>query len=185
MLNDIFKDVEARMDQTIEVLKHELASIRTGRASLAILDGVSVPYYGTPSPLNQVAKLSIPEASMILVQPWDPSLVGDIEKAIRSADLGLNPANDGKVIRVPIPPLTSERRQLLTRKVNALGEDARNAVRNVRRDGNEAVKKLERDGKVSQDEEHRAYDRIQKLTDAHCGRVDELVAHKDRELLEH
>jgi ribosome recycling factor len=184
MINELFKDTEHRMHQTVEVLKHDLASIRTGRASLAIFDGITVAYYGTPTPLNQVAKLQVPDASLIIIQPWDPSLIGEIEKAIRTSDLGLNPSNDGKVVRVPIPPLTSERRQMLTKKVGGLGEEARNAVRNVRRDGNEAVKKLEKDKKISQDEEHRAYDRIQKMTDDHCKSIDDLVAHKDRELLE-
>ena len=178
------KATEERMDKTVDNLKHELSTVRTGRASLAILDGVRVDYYGTPSPLNQVAKLSVPEAALIVVQPWDTALIGAIEKAIQIADLGLNPANDGKVIRLPIPPLTAERRTLLIKKVHAMGEDAKNAVRHIRRDANEAIKKLEKDSAISQDDEHRAHDEIQKLTDAHCTEVDELVSHKDQELKE-
>ncbi len=184
MLKDIYQDIEHRMQQTVEKLKHDLATIRTGRATLAIFDGVKVPYYGTPTPLNQVAKLSVPEASLITIQPYDPGLIGDIEKAILGSDLGLNPANDGKLIRVPIPPLTAERRQMLVKRVHTLGEEAKNAIRHVRRDGNDAVKKLEKDKAISQDEEHRALDEIQKKTDKMCTEVDELVSHKDKEVKE-
>lgn len=178
------KATEERMDKTVDNLKHELSTVRTGRASLAILDGIRVDYYGTPTPLNQVAKLSVPEAALIVVQPWETTLIGAIERAIQVADLGLNPANDGKVIRLPIPPLTAERRTLLIKKVHGMGEDAKNAVRHIRRDANDAIKKLEKDSAISQDDEHRAYDEIQKLTDARCTQVDELVAHKDQELKE-
>jgi ribosome recycling factor len=184
MLKEIYKDIEHRMQQTIDMLKHDLATIRTGRASLAILDGIKVDYYGTPSPLNQVAKLAIPEASLITIQPYDPALIADVEKAILTADLGLNPANDGKLIRVPIPPLTAERRQMLIKKVHVMGEEAKNAVRHVRRDGNDRIKKLEKDKSISQDDEHRAYDEIQKQTDKMCAEVDGLVVHKDKELQE-
>jgi len=184
MLNEIFKDMDQRMSQAVEHLKHELATVRTGRASLAIFDGVRVEAYGTASPLNQVAKLGVPDASMITIQPYDPSLIGEIEKAIQSSDLGLNPSNDGKLIRVPIPPLTSERRQMLAKRVHTLGEETKNAVRHVRRDGNGEVKKLEKAKDISEDEEHRAYDEIQKKTEEVCQQVDELVRHKDKELQE-
>ena len=184
MLKEIRKDAERRMAKTIDNLKHEMATIRTGRASLAILDGIRVDYYGTPSPLNQVAKLSVPEASLIVIQPWDPALIADIEKAIQSSDLGLNPANDGKLIRLPIPPLTAERRTMLIKRVHGMGEEAKNAIRHIRRDANDAIKKLEKDSTISQDDEHRAYDDIQKLTDDRCAKVDDLVSHKDQELKE-
>ncbi|MFQ5719988.1 MAG: ribosome recycling factor [Acidobacteriota bacterium] len=184
MLDQIHDDASTRMGKTLENLQHELATIRTGRASLAILDAIRVDYYGTPGPLNQVAKLSVPEASLIVIQPWDPALIGDIEKAIRSSDLGLNPTNDGKLIRLPIPPLTAERRAMLIKRVHTLGEETKGAVRHIRRDANDAVKKLQKEGKISQDDEHRAYDRIQKLTDERCGDVDGLIRHKDAELKE-
>ena len=184
MLKEIHDDTEERMGKTLENLKHELAAIRTGRASLAILDGIRVDYYGTPSPLNQVAKLSVPEASLIVIQPWDPALIGEIEKAIRTSDLGLNPANDGKLIRLPIPPLTAERRATLVKKVHQMGEEAKNAARHIRRDANDAIKDLEKKGDISQDDEHRAYGDIQKLTDDTCKSIDDLVAHKDEELKE-
>ena len=184
MLKEIHKETATRMDKTIENLKNELATIRTGRASLAILDGINVSYYGTPTPLNQVAKLGIPEASLILITPYDPSLIGDIEKAIQTADLGLNPANDGKMVRLPIPALTAERRTLLIKRVHTLAEESKNAIRHTRRDSNEQVKKLQKDSAISEDEEHRAYDDIQKQTDAMCKVVDGLMAHKDEELKE-
>jgi ribosome recycling factor len=184
MLKEIHKDVDHRMQQTIENFKHDLAAIRTGRASLAILEGVKVDYYGTPSPLNQVAKLGVPEAALITIQPYDPGLIGEIEKAILTSDLGLNPSNDGKLIRVPIPPLTAERRQMLIKKVHTMGEEAKNTIRHIRRDGNDAVKKLEKDKEISQDDEHRAYDEIQKKTEKMCAELDEIVSHKDAELKE-
>jgi ribosome recycling factor len=184
MLKEIFQDVDSRMQQALDHLMHELAGVRTGRASLVIFDGVRVDYYGTPSPLNQVAKLGVPDASMITIQPYDPALIGDIERAIQAANLGLNPANDGKLIRVPIPPLTSERRQTLQKKVHALGEETKNGIRHVRRDGNDATKALEKDKEISEDEEHRAYDEIQKKTEVACGKVDEMVQHKVTELRE-
>ncbi|MFQ5671346.1 MAG: ribosome recycling factor [Acidobacteriota bacterium] len=180
----VTEDMARRMSQAIDHLKHELASIRTGRASLAILDGIRVTYFDNPSPLNQVAKLSIPEASLIVIQPYDISLIVDIEKAIRSADLGLNPSNDGKLIRVPIPPLTAERRETLMRKVHSLGEEAKTAIRQVRRDGNDAIKKLEKTKVISQDEMHRTFEAIQKATDKECQVIDAAVSQKDRELTE-
>ncbi len=184
MLKEIFKDIDTRTQQALDHLMHELAGVRTGRASLVIFDGVRVDYYGTPSPLNQVAKLGVPDANMITIQPYDPALIGDIERAIQAANLGLNPSNDGKLIRVPIPPLTSERRQMLQKKVHGLGEEAKNGIRHVRRDGNDATKALEKEKGISEDEEHKGYDEIQKKTEAACDKVDEIVKHKVTELQE-
>jgi ribosome recycling factor len=182
------KDVEAhlktRMDKALSDLQHEMASIRTGRASLSILDHIRVDYYGTPTPLNQIANLHVPEPSMITVQPWDVSQIGPIEKAIRVSDLGLNPANDGKMIRLPIPPLTEERRKELVKKLHAVAENHRVGLRNIRRDGNDAVKKLQKDKKVTEDEEKRAHDEIQKLTDSFMQKIDQASKAKEKEILE-
>jgi ribosome recycling factor len=184
MIDEIQADVERRMNSTLEILRKDLSSIRTGRASLAILDGVKVDYYGTDTPLSQVATLSIPEPSLIVVQPWDPGNIEAIEKAVLRADLGLNPSNDGKVVRLPIPPLTEERRKQLARKVSKIGEECKTALRQVRRDGNEQIKSLEKSKTVSQDDEHRALDAIQKLTDQFSKSVDDLVKKKEQEILE-
>jgi ribosome recycling factor len=184
MLTEIFKNVEERMDQAVEHLKHELATVRTGRATLAIFDGVRVDAYGSASPLNQVAKLGVPDASLITIQPYDPALIGDIERAIHAAGLDLNPANDGKVIRVPIPALTSERRQMLVKRVHTLGEETKNGIRHIRRDGNAEIKKLEKEKSISEDDEHRSYDEVQKKTEELCSLVDDLIRHKDKELQE-
>src|SRR5689334_16029419 len=182
------KDVEAslktRMEKAMGDLQHEMASIRTGRASLSILDHIRVDYYGTPTPLNQLANLHVPEPSLITISPWDMSQIGPIEKAIRASDLGLNPANDGKIIRLPIPPLTEERRKDLVKRLHHVAEDHRVAVRNIRRDGNEAVKKLLKDKKISEDEEKRAHDEIQKLTDGHMQKLDAAAKTKEKEILE-
>jgi ribosome recycling factor len=182
------KEVEAnqksRMEKAMGDLQHEMASIRTGRASLGLLDHIRVDYYGTPTPLNQLANLHVPEPSLITIQPWDVSQIGPIEKAIRVSDLGLNPANDGKVIRLPIPPLTEERRKELVKKLHAAAEHHRVSVRNIRRDGNEAVKKLLKDKKIAEDEEKRAHDEIQKLTDAYMGKIDQASKSKEKEILE-
>ncbi|MEE8386646.1 MAG: ribosome recycling factor, partial [Dehalococcoidia bacterium] len=152
MMDEVLADVEQRMNSTLDALRKDLASIRAGRASLAILDGVKVDYYGTETPLSQVATLSIPEPSLIVAQPWDPSVIEELEKAVRRADLGLNPSNDGKVVRIPIPPLTEERRKQLARKVGQVGEECKTALRQVRRDGNERLKALEKGKDISQDE---------------------------------
>ncbi|HEX6850364.1 MAG TPA: ribosome recycling factor [Candidatus Polarisedimenticolaceae bacterium] len=181
---EILADTDKKMAASLQDARHKLAAVRTGRASLAMFDGVSVDYYGTPTPLNQVAKLSIPEPTMVVAQPFDPSTVGAIEKAILAADLGLNPANDGKLVRIPIPALTEERRKQLAKKVHGLGEDAKTAIRQVRRDANEAIKKLEKDGEVSQDDGRRALEEIQKKTDKFCADVDGLVKNKEKEILE-
>ncbi len=182
------KEVEAslktRMEKAISDLQHEMAAIRTGRASLSILDHIRVDYYGTPTPLNQVANLHVPEPALITIQPWDVSQIGPIEKAIRVSDLGLNPANDGKVIRLPIPPLTEERRKDLVKKLHGAAEHHRVAVRNIRRDGNEAVKKLLKDKKVTEDDEKKALDEIQKMTDGYMQKIDQAAKTKEKEILE-
>lgn len=184
MVTEVLADVERRMGSTVEAMKRELASIRTGRASLAILDGVKVDYYGTETPLNQVATLSIPEPTLIVAQPWDPSAIEAIEKAVLRADLGLNPSNDGKLIRIPVPPLTEERRKQLARKVHQIGEDGKTALRQVRRDGNDKIKALEKEKTISQDDERRAHDDVQKLIDRFSGEIDSLVKKKEQEILE-
>jgi ribosome recycling factor len=182
------KEVEAsqktRMEKAVSDLQHEMASIRTGRASLGILDHIRVDYYGTPTPLNQIANLHVPEPSLITIQPWDVSQIGPIERAIRVSDLGLNPANDGKIIRLPIPPLTEERRKELVKKLHAAAEHHRVAVRNIRRDSNEAVKKLLKDKKIAEDEEKRALDEVQKLTDAYMEKIDQAAKSKEKDILE-
>jgi len=182
------KEVDAharsRMDKVLSDLQHEMAGVRTGRASISLLDNVRVDYYGTPTPLNQLATLQVPEATMLTVQPWDVSQIGMIEKAIRTSDLGLNPSNDGKIIRVPIPSLTEERRKDLVKKVHHLAEDHRVAMRNVRRDSNEHIKKLLKDKLISEDDDRRAHDEIQKLTDSYIQKLDQAVKTKEKEVLE-
>jgi ribosome recycling factor len=182
------KEIEAglrgRMEKAVTDLQHNMAAIRTGRASVNLLDHVRVDYYGTPTPLNQLANLHVPEPSLITIQPWDVSQIGAIEKAIRTSDLGLNPANDGKLIRLPIPSLTEERRKELVKKLHGVAEDHRVAIRNIRRDGNEAVKKLLKDKKIAEDEERRALDEIQKLTDAQMQKLEQAAKSKEKEILE-
>jgi ribosome recycling factor len=172
------------MEKAMTDLQHDMAAIRTGRASLGILDHIRVDYWGTPTPLNQVANLHVPEPSLITIQPWDVSQIGAIEKSIRASDLGLNPANDGKIIRLPIPPLTEERRKEIVKKLHAGAEHHRVSVRNIRRDGNEAVKKLLKDKKITEDEDKRAHDEIQKMTDVYMGKIDAAVKTKEKEILE-
>ncbi len=175
---------KSRMDKVLSDLQHEMAGVRTGRASMGLLDNVRAEAYGTPMPLNQLATLHVPDATMITVQPFDVSQIGAIEKAIRGADLGLNPSNDGKMIRVPIPSLTEERRKELVKKVHHIAEDHRVALRNVRRDSNEHIKKLLKDKLISEDEERRALDETQKLTDNYIQRLDQAVKTKEKEVLE-
>jgi ribosome recycling factor len=177
--------VKTRMDAGVEHVRKELANVRTGRATVGLLDSVHVEAYGSKMPLNQVAGLSVPEPALIIAQPYDPQLLAGIEKAIRSADLGLNPANDGKVVRIPIPPLTEERRKELSRHVHKLAEEGRNALRQVRRDANDRLKKLLKDHTISEDDERRALEDVQKITDAHIKLVDDLQKKKDQELLGH
>jgi ribosome recycling factor len=182
-LKGLFGEVGKRMGVVIEHVRHELAGVRTGRASVTILDPVHVEAYGARMPLNQVASLSVPEPAMIIAQPFDPSQLGAIEKAIRASDLGLNPANDGKVVRIPIPSLTEERRKELSRHVHKLTEEGRNSVRGVRRDANERLKKLLKDHKISEDDERKGLDEVQRLTDSHIKQLDDLQKKKDAELL--
>jgi ribosome recycling factor len=182
-LKGLFAEVKKRMDGAIEHARREVAGVRTGRASVNILDAVHVEAYGTSVPLNQVATLSVPEPTVINVQPFDPSLLGAIERAIQGANLGLNPSNDGKLVRIPIPPLTEERRKELSRLVHRYAEEGRNAVRQVRRDANDRLKKLLKDSKISEDDERRGLDEVQKITDQHVLLIDELQKKKDVELL--
>jgi ribosome recycling factor len=184
-LKGLFAEVKTRMDAAIERVRRDLANVRTGRATVGLLDGVHVDAYGAHMPLNQVAGLSIPEPSLIVAQPFDPSLMGAIEKAIRASDLGLNPSNDGKVVRVPIPALTEERRRELSRHVHKLAEEGRNSLRLVRRDANDRLKKLLKDHAISEDDERRGLEEVQKITDAHIKIVDEQQKKKDQELLGH
>jgi ribosome recycling factor len=182
------KEVEAnlrtRMEKALADLQHEMASIRTGRASLGILDHIRVDYYGTPTPLNQLANLHVPEPALITIQPWDVTQIGPIERAIRVSDLGLNPANDGKIIRLPIPPLTEERRKELVKRLHGVAEHHRVSLRNIRRDANEASKKLLKDRKITEDEDKRAHDEIQKLTDGYMEKIDQAARTKEKEILE-
>ena len=182
-LKSLAADVKKRMDAQIEHVRREFGGVRTGRASVTILDAVHVEAYGSQMPLNQVASLSIPEPTMIIAQPFDPSLMGGIEKAIRSSNLGLNPTNDGKVVRIPIPALTEERRKELSKLVHKYAEEGRNGVRQVRRDANDRLKKLLKDHKISEDDERRGLDDVQKITDQHVAMIDDLQKKKDSELL--
>jgi len=184
MIDDVKKDVKHRMDQAVETVRTELAKLRTGKASPAILYGITVNYYGANTPLRQVGNVSAPEPRLLVVQPWDRSLLGEIEKAILKSDLGLNPTNDGIVIRVPIPTLTEERRQSLVKVAKKITEDGRVAVRNIRRDANEKLKKLEKDHKISEDDLHRSQDEMQKLTDECVKKLDEILALKEKEIME-
>ncbi len=172
------------MEKVLADLQHEMASIRTGRASVGLFDPIRVDYYGTPTPLNQVATLHVPEPSLITIQPWDVSQIGVIEKTIRASDLGLNPNNDGKIIRVPIPPLTEERRKEIVKRLHVVAEEHKVVVRNLRRDANENIKKLLKDKLVSEDDERRALDEVQKLTDAHIAKLDQAAKTKEKEILE-
>ena len=182
-LKGMFAEVKTRMDGSIERVRKDMASVRTGRASVGLLDSVHVEAYGSKVPINQVANLSIPEPSLIIAQPFDPSLMGAIEKAIRTSDLGLNPANDGKVVRVPIPSLTDDRRKELSRHVHKQAEEGRNGVRQVRRDANDRLKKLLKDHQISEDDERKGLEQVQKLTDDHVKMIDDLQAKKDADLL--
>jgi ribosome recycling factor len=182
-IKGLHAEVKKRMDGAIEHVRHELAGVRTGRASIAILEPVNIEAYGSRLPLNQAASLSIPDPMTIVAQPFDPSLLGTIEKAIRAADLGLNPSNDGKVVRIPIPALTEERRRDLSRLVHKMAEEGRNVVRQVRRDANDRLKKMLKDKTVSEDEERKAEIEIQKTTDVHVSLIDDMQKKKDVELI--
>src|SRR5262245_47151955 len=182
-LKGLFVEVKKRMDGQIEHVRRELGGVRTGRASVNILDTVHVEAYGSAMPVNQVASLSIPEPTLIVAQPFDPSLLGAVERAIRSANLGLNPTNDGKVVRIPLPVLTEERRKELSKLVHKYAEEGRNGVRQVRREANDRLKKLLKDHKISEDDERKCLDEVQKITDAHVALIDDLQKKKDGELL--
>lgn len=175
--------IKRRMEKAVEDLRKELSTIRTGRASISILDNINVDYYGTPTPVNQVAQLGTPDGTLITVQPYDASLVGPVEKAIRNSDLGLNPSNDGRIVRIPIPPLTEDRRKTLAKHVHKVLEDHRTAVRNIRRDGNEFMKKQLKDKLISEDEEKKSLDEIQKLTDDFVHKLEEVAKNKEQEIL--
>jgi len=183
-LKEIRAQLKTRMDKAVEDFRKAMAGVRTGRASVHMLDGVTVDYYGTQTPLNQVAQVHAPEPQLITVQPFDSSQVGAIEKAIRAGDMGLNPMNDGKLIRVPVPPLTQERRQDMVKHLHRVLEEHRTAVRNIRRDGNDAIKKAAKEKKISEDEEKRSLDEIQKLTDGEIKKMEEMSKGKEKEVLE-
>src|SRR5882762_2342594 len=183
-VREIEASVKGRMEKAVTDLQHAMATIRTGRASVSLLDHIRVDYYGTPTPLNQLANLHVPEPTLITVQPWDVSQIAAIEKSIRSSDLGLNPANDGKIIRIPIPPLNEERRKELVKRLHTVAEDHRVAIRNVRRDGNESVKKLLKDKKITEDEDRRGHEEIQKMTDTYMLKLDQAAKSKEKEIIE-
>jgi ribosome recycling factor len=184
MIKEIIKETENHMKGAIESTKHEFQGIRTGRANPGVLDRVTVEYYGTPTPLSQVASINTPDFRTIVVQPWDKSVLGAIEKAIQKADLGLNPINDGNIIRLPIPQLTEERRKDLVKIVKKEAEDKKIVIRNLRRDANDKVKALEKEGKISEDESKKSLDEIQKLTDKYILEIDKLVEIKDKEIMD-
>jgi ribosome recycling factor len=183
-LKETYIQLKTRMDKAVEDFRKAMAGVRTGRANVHMLDNVSVDYYGSQMPLNQVAQVHAPEAQLITVQPFDPSQLGAIEKAIRAGDMGLNPMNDGKLIRVPVPPLTQERRQDMVKHLHRVLEEHRTAVRNIRRDGNDAIKKALKDKKITEDEEKRSLDEIQKLTDGEIKKMEEMSKGKEKEVLE-
>lgn len=183
-MRETVKKTKQRMDKAIEVLRDELRSLRTGRASIAILDPVRVDYYGTPTPLNQVANLGVPDANLLIIQPWDPTLIPAIEHAIQKANLGLNPMNDGKIIKLPVPAPTQERRKELVKVAHEYAERARTAVRNVRREANDELKAMEKGKKISEDEMRRGLDEVQKLTDDHVEEINKALAAREKEILE-
>ena len=184
MIKSLHKETKEKMDMAIEAISHEFGSIRTGRASASILDGIKVDYYNTLTPLNQMATISVPEPRLIVIQPWDPSALANMEKAILKSDLGLNPSNDGKVIRLAIPMLTEERRKQLVKVVKNMAEESRISIRNARRDGNEKLKKMEKDKEITEDDYHNGLKEIQTLTDDFIAKVDELLSRKEKEIME-
>lgn len=183
-MRETVKRAKQHMVKAVEVFRDELKTLRTGRASLGILDPIRVDYYGTPTPLNQVANLSVPDPTLIVVAPWDPSLIGAIEHAIQKANVGLNPMNDGKAIRLPVPPPTQERRKELVKIAHEFAERARTAIRNVRRETNEELRKLEKDKQISEDDLHRGLDEVQKLTDEHTEQITQVLGAKEKEIIE-
>jgi ribosome recycling factor len=184
MPDEVFKELKERMGKSLKRLERDLAGIRTGRASTTLLEDIRVTYYGTPTPLNQVATISVPEARLITIQPWDKSITKDIEKAISHSDLGLNPVSDGNVIRIAFPPLTEERRKELVKIVKKISEEYKVAIRNIRRDGNDELKEMEKEKLISEDENKRATKEIQKLTDEFIKKIDEITHNKEKEIME-
>jgi ribosome recycling factor len=184
MINDIYQETRDSMRKSIEALKRELNRVRTGRASLSILDGIKVDYYGAPTKLNQMATLAVPESRQISIQPWDVTVIKEIEKAILKSDLGLTPTNDGKIIRISIPPLTAERRKELVKVIHKMCEDHKVSIRNVRRDANELLKSLKKDGDISEDDAYKSQEEVQKITDEHIKLIDECYKEKEKEILE-
>jgi ribosome recycling factor len=182
-LRSVFQQLKTRMDKAVEDFRANLAAARTGRASVHMLDPVRVPYYGSEMPLNQLSQVHAADAQLLTVTPFDPSIIGEIDKAIRSAGLGLNPQNDGKIVRIPVPPLTEDRRKEMVKHLHKILEDHRTAIRNVRRDGNDAIKKAMKDKKVSEDEEKKALDEVQKLTDGEIKKMEEMSQAKEKELM--
>ncbi len=184
MTKDVLNTARSSMDKAIDALKKDLTRVRTGRASVALLDDIRIDYYGTPTPLNQVGTLTVPEPRLITIQPWEKKLISEIEKAILKSDLGLNPTSDGVVVRLAIPPLTEERRKDMVKLVKRMAEDTKIAIRNVRRDANEALKKMEKDKEISEDELKRAEKEVQEITDQFVKKTDEVVVHKEKEIME-
>ena len=183
-MKEVLKDHESQMVNAVEAFRDELARLRTGRASLALVDGIMVEYYGTQTPLNQVASLSVPDPTTIMIAPWEPNVLADVEKALLKSNLGLTPNNDGKVIRLTIPALTEERRKSLVKVAHEDAEQSRNVIRQVRRDGNDAIKKLEKDKEISEDQMHDGLESIQKLTDTYVGKINEILERKEKEIME-
>jgi len=183
-MHPILQDAKTRMDKSIEAFRHEIAKIRTGKATTALLDGIKIDYYGNATPLNQVANLSVLDSHTLSITPWDKSMVAEIEKAILKADLGLNPANDGTNLKIPIPLLTEERRKELVKLIKKYGEDAKIAIRNIRRDANEHLKREEKEKNISEDERRHNEDEVQKLTDEHTKKIDEIIKAKEQEIME-
>jgi ribosome recycling factor len=183
-MNEVIKDAKQRMDKSIEAFRQEIAKIRTGKATTQLLDGIKVDYYGTPTPLNQVGNVTVLDAHTLSITPWDKNMVGIIEKTILTSDLGLNPANDGTNLRIPIPPLNEERRKELVKLVKKFGEDAKVAIRNIRRDANDHLKKLEKNKELTEDLRHDAEADIQKVTDSHTEKIDQIIKHKEDEIME-
>jgi len=183
-MKEVFQQVELEMKHVVDHFHQDLKTLRTGRASLSMLDGVTVDYYGTPTPLNQLATLSVADATLINAQPFDPTQIPAIERAIGAANLGLNPSNDGRLIRIPVPPLTEERRKEFVKKAHEMAEASRNTVRGARRDGNEKLKKMEKDKEISQDDEHRGLDEVQKLHDHYISEINKALENKEKQILE-
>jgi len=184
MINEIIKDAEDRLKKTTESVRQQMATIRSGKASTSLLDGIKVPYYGTPTPLNQVANISAPEPRMIIIQPWEKTIIDEINKALQAANLGFNPQVDGQIIRIPIPPLSEERRKELAKHVKDMGENGKVAMRNIRRDSNEELKKAEKSKKISEDNMHDGLKTVQELLDKYSKFVDEIMVAKEKEIME-